>query len=273
MYDNYSVLMSVYFKEKPEYLRESMESILRQTVKTNDFVLVCDGPLNDGLDAVIREMQEKFENALRVVRIEKNSGLGNALNVGLRYCENKLVARMDSDDISLPERCEKQLKAFAADSELSICSGKIEEFEGSTENIFGKRELPLKHEEITAFSKKRNPFNHPAVMFKKAAVLSAGSYSEKFPLFEDYYLWVRMLQNGERAINLRTTLVLMRTPRDMYLRRGGRKYARDMLRFHRWMLNEGWSSAKNYIFGALPHAVVCILPNIFRKLVYSILHK
>lgn len=273
MYDNYSVLMSVYFKEKPEYLHESMESIFRQTVKTNDFVLVCDGPLNDGLDAVIREMQEKFEKTLRVVRIEKNRGLGYALNEGLKYCKNELVARMDSDDISLPERCEKQLAAFENEPELSICSGRVEEFEEDPKIVFGKRELPLRYEEIVTFSKKRNPFNHPAVMFRKTAVLSAGNYSEEYPLFEDYYLWVRMLQNGEKAINMPMTLVLMRTPIGMCLRRGGRKYARDMLRFHKWMLNEGWSSTRDYISGALPHAAVCVLPNFFRKLVYSVLHK
>ena len=105
MYTNYSVLMSVYFKEKPDFLRQSMESILNQTVKTNNFILVCDGPLNEGLDAVIAEMQTKFGEVLHVVRLEKNGGLGNALNEGMKHCKNELVARMDSDDISKSIDC------------------------------------------------------------------------------------------------------------------------------------------------------------------------
>lgn len=119
----YSVLMSVYVKEKAEYLRMAMDSIWNQTVPTDDFVLVCDGALNDELDAVIEDMEKSHSDSLHVVRLKKNGGLGNALNVGIKHCKNELVARMDSDDISRPERCEKQLAVFRDYPEVSICSG------------------------------------------------------------------------------------------------------------------------------------------------------
>lgn len=271
MEQNYSVLMSVYYKENPEYLRTSMESMFNQSVPTNNFVLVCDGELNKSLDAVIAEMQSKHNNVLQIVRLEKNSGLGNALNEGLKHCKNELVARMDSDDISTLERCKKQLQAFQENDLLAICSGTIEEFETTPDQIKCKRKLPLKNDDIRAFSKKRNPFNHPAVMFKKAVVISVGGYTEKYHLFEDYDLWVRMLQNGTVSQNLEETLVYMRTPYDMYLRRGGKKYAQDMLRFHMWLRRSGWTSKADYFTGATPHAVVCVLPNRLRKMVYAAL--
>ena len=267
--ENYSVLMSVYFKEQPNNLRQAMESMRQQTVPTDDFVLVCDGPLTDELDAVISEEQEKLGKVLQVLRLPQNSGLGNALNEGLKLCKNELVARMDSDDISRPERCEKQIELFERYPEISLSSGTVSEFIDDPVCPTGKRVVPITDEEIRVFSRKRNPMNHPCVMFRKSAVEKAGGYKETYHLFEDYYLWVRMLMKGYRARNVNDILLDMRSPADMYLRRGGKKYADDMLRFHRWMKKSGWSSEAEYLIGAVPHAVVCVLPNGVRKLVYE----
>lgn len=249
-----------------------MESIRQQTVFTDDFVLVCDGPLTYDLNAVIDEEQEKFGSVLRVLRLKKNAGLGNALNEGLKLCKNELVARMDSDDISRPERCGKQLELFKRYSDISLSSGAVSEFIDDPADPTGKREVPITDEEIRVFSRKRNPMNHPCVMFRKSAVEKAGGYKETYHLFEDYYLWVRMLMKGFKARNSKDILLDMRSPADMYLRRGGKKYADDMLRFHRWMKKSGWSSEAEYLTGAVPHAVVCVLPNGVRKLVYRELH-
>jgi glycosyltransferase involved in cell wall biosynthesis len=269
---NYSVLMSVYFKEQPNNLRQAMESMRCQTVPTSDFVLVCDGPLTDELDDVITEEQEKFGLILHVLRLEKNSGLGNALNEGLKICRNELVARMDSDDISRPYRCEKQLELFERYPDICLSSGTVSEFVTDPDHPTGKRTLPITDAEIRAFSRKRNPMNHPCVMFKKSAVESAGGYKETYHLFEDYYLWVRMLMKGYKARNVKDVLLDMRSPADMYQRRGGKRYADDMLRFHRWMRENYWISEKDYLFGAVPHAVVCMLPNGLRKRIYQRLH-
>lgn len=269
---NYSVLMSVYFKEKPNNLRQAMESMRNQTVPTDDFVLVCDGPLTDELNAVINKEQKKLGTVLQVLRLEKNGGLGNALNEGLKICKNELVARMDSDDISRPYRCEKQMELFERYPNISLSSGTVSTFVTVPDHPEGRRTLPITDAEIRVFSRKRNPMNHPCVMFKKSAVEEAGGYSETYHLFEDYYLWVRMLMKGYKARNMREILLDMRSPVDMYLRRGGRKYEQDMLRFHKWMLKEGWSSKGDYLTGAVPHAVVCALPNGVRKMVYGKLH-
>jgi len=270
---NYSVLMSVYHKEKPKYLRESMESIYNQTIPTNDFVLVCDGPLNEKLEAVIVEMKKKFGDVLNIVRLEENLGLGNALNEGLKFCKNELVARMDSDDISFKDRCEKELNVFVIQKNVSVVSGVVLEFENDIEYVTGERKVPLSHLDICRFSRKRNPFNHPAVMFKKAEVDKVGGYSEEYPLFEDYYLWVRMLKNGCVGANISSPILYMRTPSDMYKRRGGRKYAKNMLRFHKWLLLSRWSNVVDYITGALPHAIICVIPNAIRRLIYNLLHR
>lgn len=269
----YSVLMSVYHKENAEYLRTAMDSIWDQTIPTDDFVLVCDGTLNEGLDGVIEKMEKEHPDTLHVVRLEKNGGLGNALNVGIKHCKHDLVARMDSDDICRPDRCERQLKVFQEHPAISICSGTILEFRNDITNVIGRRELPQDNQAIKAFSRKRNPFNHPAVMFKCSAVEAAGGYDETYHLFEDYYLWIRMLQNDAVGYNIKEPLLYMRTPEDLYMRRGGYSYTSDMLRFHRWIHSSGWSSWSDYITGALPHAAICMLPNGIRGVVYKKLHK
>lgn len=250
-----------------------MESMRKQTVPTNDFMLACDGPLTKELDEVIAEEHYLFGTVLHVHRLEKNGGLGNALNEGLKVCRNELVARMDSDDISRLDRCEKQLRLFESFPEISLSSGTVSEFVTDPDHPTGKRTLPITDEEIRTYSRKRNPMNHPCVMFKKSAVEASGGYKGTFNLFEDYYLWVRMLMKGYKARNTREVLLDMRSPADMYLRRGGKKYAEDMLRFHQWMKRNGWSSEVDYLSGAVPHAVVCVLPNGVRKLIYQGLRK
>ena len=174
---DYSILMSVYHKEKPEYLKEAIESMLSQTVKSNDFVIVCDGPLTKELYDVIEFYEKDKSNYIRRIQLEKNMGLGKALNIGLENCKNELVARMDSDDISVNNRIELQLKEFEKNSELVLCGTNISEFYESIDNIIGSRNVPSEYVQIIEFSKKRNPFNHPSVMFKKNIVKEVGSYS------------------------------------------------------------------------------------------------
>ena len=173
---DYSVLMSVYKNEKADYLRIAMNSMWNQTVVTNDFVLICDGPLTDELDEVIKDMQLLHPDELHVIRLKQNRGLGRALRAGVLECKNELIARMDSDDISRPNRCEKELEVFASDPEISIVSTALEEFneieEGETvpKTVTAVRAVPETHEEIYAFAKKRCPFNHPVVMYRKKDV-------------------------------------------------------------------------------------------------------
>ena len=270
-YRDYSVLMSVYEKEDASNLAQSMESIFLQTVPTDDFVLVCDGPLTPALDEVIEKYRRKYPHILHIVRLSSNRGLGEALNAGLSHCKNELVARMDSDDWSYPDRCARQLSMFDLHPEVDIVSGTIEEFKDDPDIITGARTLPVNSSAIRRFSRKRNPFNHPAVMFRKKAVEDAGGYNERFHLFEDYYLWIRMLQNGSEGYNLKNPVLKMRTSEEQMLRRGGWRYTKDMLAFHRWILRSHWSRPSDFLTGALPHAVVCLLPNKLRLRIYQTL--
>lgn len=263
----YSVLMSVYYKEKPDNLQEAMESIWRQTVAPSEFILVCDGPLTEGLDSVISKMEEN-RLELRVIRLAKNRGLGNALNVGIGYCTNELVARMDSDDISRADRCERQLKAFQNHPDISIISGTIEEFSTSKDEVEARRILPENTEEISEFAKKRNPFNHPCVMYKKSAVEAAGGYQD-FYLLEDYYLWIRMLRNGSKGYNIQEPILWMRAGSDLYKRRSGWKYAMSQRKLFQYMRKQRFIGPWRYCASVLERIVVSMIPLKMRKLIFG----
>ena len=184
MTENYSVLMSVYIKEKPEYLKEAITSILNQTVKTNDFVIVCDGHLTEGLNKVIADFVTTYSGLFNVYRLEHNMGLAKALNNGILQCKNEIIVRMDSDDVSMPDRVEKQMKAMK-EKNADIVGSNIIEFVGDISNTGNMRVVPENNEEIIMFAKNRSPFNHPSVMYKKSAVIEAGFY-EDYRFFEDY---------------------------------------------------------------------------------------
>ena len=268
MCKEYSVLMSVYYREKPEYLRLAIESIQKQTVSTNDFVLVCDGVLSAELDAVIAEKQKEIGKALHVVRLEKNVGLGKALNEGIKYCKNELVARMDSDDVAYPDRCEKQLGIFKEHPEVSICSGTVEEFSATIEIVEAKRILPQKHKEIVEFARSRNPFNHPCVMYKKSAVEAAGSYQD-FYLLEDYYLWLRMIMAGFQGYNIQDPLLHMRAGAGMYKRRSGFKYAKSQVKLFTFMWNKKFINNRQYIKSCILRSGASLAPNWLRRLAFK----
>lgn len=216
-----SILMSVYIKERPEYLRASLQSAIKQTVRVKEIVLVLDGPITDQLQSVINECQKEYSDLIKLVPLKENVGLGKALAIGVEKCKYDLVARMDTDDIMIPTRIEKQIAEFSSDPDLTIVGSNIDEFYDSPESIVGRRVVPETNEEICNFSKKRNPFNHMTVMFKKAAVLDVGNYQPMMG-FEDYYLWVRLLKAGYKGKNIQESLVFARTGKDMYARRGGK---------------------------------------------------
>lgn len=267
-YRGYSVLMSVYHKEKPEYLKQAIESIQAQTFPTDDFVLVCDGPLNEGLDAVIAAKQQEMGDTLNVVRLAKNCGLGNALNEGIKHCKNELVARMDSDDIAYSNRCEKQINVFNTHPEVSICSGVVEEFTTDPAAVDTRRVLPETNAEIVEFAKKRNPFNHPCVMYKKTAVEAVGSYQD-FYLLEDYYLWLRMLMAGYQGYNIQESLLHMRAGSDMYLRRAGWKYAKTQAKLFEYMKEQGFIGNGQYIKSCVTRSGSALAPNWLRKFMFE----
>lgn len=266
--ENYSVLMSVYFKEKPENLRQSAESIFSQTVPTNDFVLMCDGPLTEELDGVISELRERYGDVLHVVRLEENCGLGIALNRGLQECRNELIARMDSDDIALANRCELQLNKFAEDPDLAIVGGAIDEFEGTPFNVISHKSMPEEYKDVLRYARIRNPFNHPTVMFRRSVILEAGGYPNNI-LHEDYALWGNLLINGVKGCNLPQTLCFMRVDGGLYERRGGLQYLRLAIRLRWHLYRSGLYTFWSFLWVVSGLTVVCVVPNPVRKLIYK----
>jgi len=265
--DNYSVLMSVYYKEKPDHLNESIRSIYEQTVQTNDFVLVCDGPLTEELNAVISGWGKSFGGKMHVFRLKENHGLGFALNAGIKRCKNELVARMDSDDIAVSDRCYRQLKVFEEHPETDVVSGTVSEFNMVPGDLNTKRIVPESDADILAFAKKRNPFNHPCVMYKKSRVTEAGGYKQ-FYLLEDYYLWVRMLLKGAKGHNIQEPLLYMRVGNGMYKRRSGIKHARSQIRLFRYMHSKGFISSAELIKASCIRTAASLIPNGLRKAGY-----
>lgn len=264
----YSVLMSVYYKENPLWLEQSIESMLHQTILCDEFVIVKDGVLTDELDSVLEKYKNKYSDLFHIVALEKNQGLGIALQIGVKNCQNEFIARMDSDDYSSPDRMEKELAIFNKYPELDIVGTNVSEFIDNPDNVISKVILPEKQEEIVCFSKKRNPFRHPSVVFKKQAVLKAGNYREYY-LCEDYDLWVRMIRSGCLCYNVQEVLVYMRINADFYKRRGGLLYFKSIHKFKKEQLDNGYFTKLQYIKTIVPHAIVCFMPNFCRDFIYK----
>ncbi|MFR6673496.1 MAG: glycosyltransferase [Enterococcus avium] len=263
-----SILMSVYIKEKPEYLRTSLKSAINQTVRVKEIVLVLDGPITDQLQSVVEECQKECSDLIKLIPLKENVGLGKALAIGVEKCKYDLVARMDTDDIMIPTRIEKQIAEFTSELDLTIVGSNIDEFYDSPESIVGRRVVPEMNEEICNFSKKRNPFNHMTVMFKKSAVLDVGNYQPMMG-FEDYYLWVRLLKAGYKGKNIQESLVFARTGEDMYARRGGKKYFLNGLKGRKAIYQAGLGSMSDYLISCSAHVVVSLLPNSLRGKLYE----
>ena len=264
----YYVLMAVYGKEKPEFFRQSIESMLAQTLPFSDFVLVCDGALTHELNEVISWAQEEMGEKLQIIRLKENKGLGKALRTGVPRCRCSVIARMDSDDISRPDRCERQFRIIERDG-YDLVSGTLQEFVREPGDMDRLRVLPRTSEEILQYAKKRNPFNHPCVMFRKESVLRVGSYQD-FPGFEDYYLWIRMLRKGCKGYNVQEVILDMRTGNGMYDRRGGRDYLYWVLRFQRYLYCKNFITKKEYIQNCLVRTTVGAIPGGAREKFYHV---
>lgn len=265
---SYTVLMSVYIKEKAEYLKLSIQSMLDQTIPPDEFILVKDGPLTTELEAVVEYYERKCPGLFTIISNETNLGLGPALAKGIVVSRNELIARMDSDDVSEKTRCEKQLAAFEKDSKLEMVGSFEAEFIGEKDNIVSVHRVPETHDEITKFMRRRCAILHPTVMYKKSAVIRSGNY-HSVPLYEDYDLFARMvLEYNVRSYNIQENLYYIRTSEDFFKRRGGLKYARTVLNFKWNQHKKGYMSLTDFCISGLGQAFVCVLPNTLRKAVY-----
>ena len=268
---NFSVLLSVYDKEKPEFLKIALDSIWdKQTLRPTEIVIVKDGVLTHELDEVIRQFE--LTAPVKICQLSQNEGLGFALAKGLIICSNDLVARMDSDDISCPRRFEKQIAHMTENPDLDILGTNIAEFHNQDNKICSYRRLPSQFSEIQKFAKKRNPLNHMTVLFKKSAVINAGNYLPFFG-YEDYYLWIRLLGKGLKIENIPEDLVFARVGNNMFARRHGISFFKQELRLQKELYKMGflnfWEYCRNLFLRAIPR----LFPVWGLKLVYKFLHK
>lgn len=264
----FSVAMSVYKSDNPDYFDRALSSITdEQTIIPNEIVLVVDGPVSNEINNVINKYEKKYE-IFNVIRLEQNGGLGNALKIAVENANHELIARMDSDDVSVSTRFEEQLKYFEINPEIDIVGGDITEFIGEENNIVGKRSVPLSNESIREYMKTRCAMNHVSVMYKKKAVESAGGYQDWF-WNEDYYLWIRMWLNGAVFANTGSVLVNVRVGEEMYQRRGGSKYFESEKGLQDYMLKNKMINHSTYIKNVTKRLIIQkLMPNKLRGWVF-----
>ena len=269
----FSVLMSVYFNESPDFLRQAFNSIWReQLLKPNQIVLVKDGPLTAELNEEIEKLKLELGYILCVSELKENVGLGKALSIGLDECKFDLVARMDTDDVSCPTRFQKQIELLTENPDLGLIGSNVGEFEDDFTVIRTEKKVPESHESIVKFSKTRNPFNHPSIMYKKSQVESVGGYMD-CPGMEDYYLWIRMLAGNVQSYNIQENLVFMRAGVSMLSRRKGLWYAKQEVRFQLILLKMNYVSLFRAVCNITQRAPLRLLPSQLLKVVYRLLRR
>lgn len=257
--NKFSVLMPVGNKEKPDNLKRCLESILNQTRKPDEIVVVKDGKFGKQLNNILK----KYD--LKIIELNEHKGIGYALNIGIKNCKYNLIARMDSDDIALPNRFELQLNKFQENKNLTILGGQILEFD--KDNIKKIRNVPTKYKDILKYSKSRSPFNHMSVMYKKDAILKLGNYIST-PHFEDYYLWIKALQNNYYVENLSEIIILANNTSSTMKNRGGLKYIKPTINFQKYLLKIKYINIFEFVKNVFIRLTVAIVPNKIRTIIY-----
>jgi glycosyltransferase involved in cell wall biosynthesis len=258
--------MSFYSKDDPKYLDDALESLKNQTVQASEIVLIQDGEVTSELEEVV----SLWEDKLPIKRIinKKNLGLGYSLKLGLEACSEKIVARMDADDISHPKRFEMQLNYLKNNPQISVVGSWIAEFSAELDNINTYRTLPSEPDLLFKFAKKRCPLNHPTVMYRKEDVLFVGSY-DNFRFQQDYHLWGRLLNSGFKIANIPTVLLFMRADNELFGRRGGIEYFKNEVAVQKDFLRIGFISELEFMRNYFIRGSVRILPNFLRRYFYQ----
>ena len=270
----YSVLMSVYSKVKPEELVLSVSSIVNQTVQPDEFIIVWDGPVGDELKDVVKKYSDENPEMFTLIQLPENHGLAYALNVGIKASRNELIARMDADDIALPERCELQLKEFEKNPNLALVGAITRRFTHSPEdavNLVQKR--PVTMEEIRENLRRNNPFAHPLVMYRKSAVLACGGYDDQLIRRQDYDLFSKMIYQGYECMNIDKVLLLFREDEN-FMQRNRNKESSDMrIEVQKRVLKRGQCSLTDFLYIWFMIRVAQILPQNIYKYVFTKIKK
>lgn len=266
---SFSVLMGIYKNDSPLFLKQAIESILHQTKPPEEVYIVKDGPLTIELESLVDFYQTSYPEIFTIHSLKHNTGLGNALKLGLLNCRNDLIARMDSDDISRENRFELQLNAFDRNKDIDLVGGFINEFAIEVDDLNRIRKVPLTHNDVLRVSKYRSPVNHVSVMYKRQSVIRAGNYQPKF-CGEDYDLWLRMLISNCKFINLKEVLVDVRVGNGMIERRKGIKMFNCEKKYLFNAYHEGFFTFYEYHRNILIRFIFRSLPSVFIRLFYSL---
>lgn len=260
--------MSVYQYDNAKFFEHALQSIEANSVKSTDFVLVCDGVLTAELNEIIEDYTSKL--LINVVRLPHNVGLGRALQAGIKHCKCEWIARFDADDICVTDRFAKQVSFIDQNPNIDVVGGQIVEFINDPNEINArKKAVPVAHHQIYKYAKSRNPINHVTVMFKRSAVLGSGNY-QNAPLYEDYDLWVRMLIKGFKFANIDEVLVYVRGGKNMYQRRGGVLYAQQEMSMQIKFYKLGLLSILQLITNVMIRVPVRLIPSQLRGVIYNI---
>jgi len=265
---SYSFLMSVYLKEKPEQLQIAIESMLKQTIFPAEIVIVKDGPLPDELNDVIDNYAKKYTSLFKIIVLEKNSGLGFALQRGILECSNEFVARMDSDDYSQPNRMEKQLLEFEKDTELCVCGCFENGFKNDVSNTVWVHTVPERSEDIFHHMRIRCAMLHPTLVYKKSVIIEVGNY-HNVNLFEDYDLLIRIAKNKKKCYNIQESLYSIRIDDSFYKRRSGIHYLKKSYLFRIKHFKQGFFSLFDLIIAGGSQTFVCIMPVFIVEFIYK----
>ena len=271
----FSVYTSVYKNDDAAFVDRALESITdKQTVKPNEVVLVVDGPISEEVNKVVEKYSKRKE--FKIIRLKKNVGHGGALKLSSENCSYDLIAKMDADDVSSPERFEKLLSFLEKNPDVDVVGGNISEFIDSEDNVVAYRNVPTTDSDIKKYLKKRCPMNHVTIMMKKESMLKAGGYLHWF-CDEDYYLWIRMFLNKANFANIDETLVNVRIGKEMYGRRGGKEYFRSEKKLQKFMLKNKIIGRFTYFSNVTKRFIIQrLLPNsirgfVFRKFTHAII--
>ncbi|WP_428909832.1 glycosyltransferase [Niallia sp. Krafla_26] len=264
----FSVLMSVYAGDIKEHFEKALESVIHQTLKPNEIIIIVDGIIEHRIQNMLNEYKKKYPQLIKIFHFKVNVGLGEAMNRGIKYCKHNVIARMDSDDIAREKRFEKQINYLRENPEVDIVGSYISEFIDDPSYIVSIRKVPVNDRDIKRYAKRRSPFNHMTVMFKKEAILRAGNY-QKFPLLEDYFLWVRLLSNKVIAHNIPECLVYARIGNGMFNRRGGKKYFLSELKLQLVMYKMSFINLFELSTNILIRLIFRMVPTVFRARLYN----
>lgn len=269
---NFSILSSIYHKENSQDFDECMQSIwVNQSIKPDEMVLVKDGILTPSLDEIIDKWQKTLGTLLKVIALPQNVGLGNALNEGLKNCSYEWVFRMDTDDICVEDRFEKQLAYIDSHPEIVLLGGQIGEFNTTPNQVTAKRFVPITQQDIILFAQKRSPFNHPTIAYKKSIIEKLGGYQHHL-LMEDYNLWIRILAHEYEVANLPNTLLYMRT-NGMHGRRRGWVYMKSEWQLYLLKIGLKFQPKSKAFILFLIRSLVRLLPVSLLEKFYKLLRK